>query len=189
MVNEVLTSESQSLESILTSEVKSYLFKEFSDIQRLLNTHRSPNKNKEQFQEQDHKERTPVNNELLIVDITNILNLDKDENGALKIGNILNVSDTLKLHGYNPLMIADANMRHYRLDKPQLYEELLQKGILTQAPAGRKADEFVLEFAKAENCKFLANDMYKNFYREFGRQWIFEHHLACMLVNGKLIMR
>jgi len=86
-------------------------------------------------------------------------------------------------------MIADANMRYYPLDNPQLYEELLQKGTLTQAPAGRKADEFVLKFAKAEDCKFLANDMYKDFYKEFGREWIFEHRLACMLVNGKFIMR
>lgn len=170
-----------------SSNTHSYIDKEFSDIHKLLNE--NVIKNREEFQDVDLKERSPMNNELLIVDITNILNLDKTKNGSLKIDNILNVRNTLKSLGYKPLMIADANMRYYPLDNPQLYEELLQKGTLTQAPAGRKADEFVLEFAKTEDCKFLANDMYKDFYKEFGREWIFEHRLACMLVNGKLIMR
>ena len=108
-----------------SSNTHSYIDKELSDIHKLLNE--NVIKNREEFQDVDLKERSPTNNELLIVDITNILNLDKTENGSLKIDNILNVRNTLKSLGYKPLMIADANMRYYPLDNPQLYEELLQK--------------------------------------------------------------
>ena len=136
--------------------------------------------NKDQEQRETRKK--------LVVDITNILNLDRDENGKIKIENILKLYNTIVELGYEPHMIADASMRHH-LDSDDQYEDLEDKRIINQSPAGTKADEWVLEVAKQENCKFLTNDLYREYREEFGKDWIFNNRLTCLFSNGKFIIR
>jgi len=124
----------------------------------------------------------------LIIDITNILNEDKDVNGKLKVNNILKVRDAVLSLGYTPGMIADASMG-YHVDNPVHYEELIKKGVVKDAPAGKEADEFVLAIAKKENCKFLSNDMYNDYKKEFGQEWVFQNRLTCKCFNGSFIIR
>lgn len=124
----------------------------------------------------------------LIIDITNILNEDKDVNGKLKVNNILKVRDAVLSLGYTPGMIADASMR-YHVDNSTHYDELKKKGMVKDAPAGKEADEFVLAIAKKENCKFLSNDMYNNYKKEFGQEWVFQNRLTCKFFNGSFIIR
>lgn len=125
---------------------------------------------------------------MLAVDLTNILNLDRDDNGKVKIENVLNLYDALLELGYKPHMIADASMRHY-LDYEDQYEDLKEKKIIRQSPAGTKADEWVLEVAKREHCKFLSNDLYRDYRDEFGKDWIFNNRLTSIFANGKFIIR
>jgi hypothetical protein len=134
--------------------------------------------------------RRPVNkpNEYLVVDITNILHEDKDLSGKLKVENILKVRNAVQELGYIPELIADANMRHY-LDNPLIYDQLIQKGVVKDVPAGREADEFILAMAKSERCKFLTNDMYRDYREEFGREWIYENRLTCKFFNSSCIIR
>ena len=126
--------------------------------------------------------------EYLIIDITNILNEDKDVNGKLKVKNILKVRDAVLSLGYIPGMIADASMRHY-VDNPMHYKKLIKKGVVKDAPTGKEADEFVLAIAKKENCKFLSNDMYNDYKKEFGQDWVFQNRLTCKFFNGSFIIR
>ena len=136
--------------------------------------------NKDQEQRETRKK--------LVVDITNILNLDRDENGKIKIENVLKLYNTIVELGYEPHMIADASMS-YHLDSDDQYEDLEDKRIINQSPAGTKADEWVLEVAKQENCKFLTNDLYREYREEFGKDWIFNNRLTCLFSNGKFIIR
>jgi len=124
----------------------------------------------------------------LIIDITNILNEDKDVNGKLKVSNILKVRDAVLSLGYIPGMIADASMR-YNVDNLMHYDELIKKGVVKDAPAGKEADEFVLAIAKKENSKFLSNDMYNDYKKEFGQEWVFQNRLTCKFFNGSFIIR
>jgi hypothetical protein len=124
----------------------------------------------------------------LVVDITNILNLDKDQNGKIKIENVLKLYNSVVELGYKPHMIADASMRHH-LDSSEQYEDLEDNNIINQSPAGTKADEWVLEVAKQERCKFLTNDLYREYGDEFGKDWIFNNRLTCLFSNGKFIIR
>ncbi|MFX0028920.1 MAG: hypothetical protein ACFE8B_06910 [Candidatus Hermodarchaeota archaeon] len=127
-------------------------------------------------------------NRFLIVDITNILNEDKDINGKLKVENIIKIRNAIRALGYIPEMIADANMK-YHLDNPLLYDVLKKKGMVKDAPGGREADEIVLSIAKQENCKFLTNDMYSDYANEFGASWIYENRLTCTYFNNSFIIR
>ncbi|MEE9377878.1 MAG: hypothetical protein V3V33_07560 [Candidatus Lokiarchaeia archaeon] len=122
-----------------------------------------------------------------LVDITNILNMDKDENNNIKVNNIPKVSDAVVSKGYTPKMIADASMRH-RVDD-DIYAEMIEDKIIIQAPAAVKADEYILEVARVENCKFLTNDRFEEYWDEFGKDWIFNHRLTCLFFNGKFIIR
>jgi hypothetical protein len=124
----------------------------------------------------------------LAVDITNILNLDKDKNGEIKIENVLNLYNTVVKLGFVPHLIADASMK-YQLDSDDQYEDLKDKKIIYQSPAGTEADEWVLEVAKREGCKFLTNDLYRDYRNEFGKDWINSNRLTCFFSNGKFIIR
>lgn len=125
---------------------------------------------------------------ILVVDLTNILNLDKDQNQKIKIENVLNLYNAVVEFGYEPHMIADASMRHH-LNSADQYKDLEDKGIIKQSPAGTEADEWVLEVAKRENCKFLTNDLYREHRAEFGNDWVFNNRLTCIFSNGKFIIR
>jgi len=138
--------------------------------------------------QKDQKQDTKVTKKKLVVDLTNILNLDKDQNQKIKIENILNVYNAVVGLGYEPHMIADASMRHH-LNSADQYEDLKEKKIIRQSPAGTKADEWVLEVAKRENCKFLTNDLYREHRAEFGNDWVFNNRFTCIFSNGKFIIR
>ena len=125
---------------------------------------------------------------ILVVDLTNILNLDRDDNRKIKVENVINLYNAVVELGYEPHMIGDASMRHY-LNSADQYEDLKEKRIIRQSPAGTKADEWVLEVAKRENSKFLSNDLYRDYREEFGKEWIFDNRLTCIFVNGKFIIR
>ena len=70
------------------------------------------------------------------MDITNILNEDKDMNGKLKVENIFKVRKAVQSLGYTPEMIADASMR-YQLDNPLLYD-ILKLPILDRTEITKK---------------------------------------------------
>ena len=154
--------------------------KEISEVSQLIQKDHFENQNQSQCSKEIKKK--------LVVDITNILNLDKDENEKLKIENILKVYNAVVELGYEPYMIADASMRHH-LNSADQYKDLEDKGIINQSPAGTEADEWVLEVAKQEGCKFLTNDLYRDYGDEFGKNWIFNNRLTCFVSNGKFIIR
>jgi len=167
---------SATLNNNFSPEFQSYLIKEFMDLNYLIDSN-------------SHQNRVKVNNfDLLLVDITNILNMDKNKNHKIKVDNIQKVGDAVTSLEHVPRMIADASMRH-NVDDADLYEELVDDGIVIQSPAGIKADEYILEIAKVEKCKFLTNDKFEEYWKEFGKDWIFNNRLTCLFFNGKFIIR
>ena len=129
----------------------------------------------------------PILREKLPVDLSNILFEDININGKLKVENIRVVNNTLLDENYDPFLIIDAYLRHLMNDE-QEYEELIKEKIIYQAPAGRKADPFFLKIAKAFKSKFLTNDLCKEYYEEYGRDWIIENRKTFMFIEGKLIL-
>ena len=125
--------------------------------------------------------------EKIIVDLANILFIDRDDKGNFKVKNIRKVYSTLLEENYDPYLILDAPLRH-SMDFKQEYEELVEDGIVYQAPAGRKADKFFLKIAKAFKCKFLTNDLCKEYYDDYGKEWIRENRKTFMFIDGELIL-
>jgi len=168
----------------LSPEDYSYFLEKISELDNLLN------KKEVVDIKFNHDEKTSIQspNKMMIVDLANILYQDKNENQELKVENIIKVHRAVFSMGYTPTMIADASTKH-KMDDKSLYEGLIEDGFVVQSPAGTKADEYVLEVAKAEKSKFLTNDLFREYWDEFGSDWIFRNRLTCLYVNGKFIIR
>ena len=169
----------------LSPDTQSFLLNQVTDLATLFNI--DTQKRPHQVSHQKVQEVESKNKKMLLVDLTNILNLDKDENGDIKVKNIAKVREDMVALGYTPKMWADASMR-YHVDDKKRYEVLLEKGIVKQTPAGREADKAVLKLAKKYNCKFLANDLYKNYRDDYGKEWIKKNRLTCIYDDGEFII-
>jgi len=144
-ISKYLTNIEKTVESKnnLSLDTQSFLLNQVSDLATLFNidTQETPQVSLQQrIQEPETQDR-----KILLVDLTNILNLDKNGNGDIQVKNIIKVHDTVVALGYTPKMWADASMRHH-VDDKRLYEKLLENGIVKQSPAGNKADIVVLKF-------------------------------------------
>ncbi len=132
-------------------------------------------------------EKEPKKGERLYVDIANILYMDRNGHGKMKVENIPKIIETLKNRGYTPILIADASIKHEMGDKKK-YERMIVEKIVREAPEGRPADIFILEQARKEDCKFLTNDLYRDFFDKFDKDWIFTNRLTCMFEDGEIII-
>ncbi len=84
--------------------------------------------------------------------------------GRPSLGRLLRIREELGKHNLNPMVIVDANLRHV-IDEPAKLEELLASGEVMQVPAGRVADDFILQLAlrrqaKGDSVYVLTNDLF-----------------------------
>jgi Zc3h12a-like Ribonuclease NYN domain len=93
-----------------------------------------------------------------IVDASNVAHAG--EKGA-RLATLLAVRDELKEEGFEPILIADAALRH-QIDDRDGYEQLVESGELQQAPAGTDADYFVLKLAKDLDALVVSNDRFRD---------------------------
>lgn len=95
---------------------------------------------------------------LAVVDGSNVAHAGQ---GAARLANILIVRDKLLEQGFEPLIVADAALRH-QVDDAAGYERLVDEGSVTQAPAGTDADYFILSFARELGASVVSNDRYRD---------------------------
>jgi len=160
------------------SKFKSWMFNEMKQIEVLLNMSKSI-----AFEHSISN----MESKKIVVDITNILYQDLDEEENPQTSNIISIRDTLVSKGYNPFFIADASTKH-KVDEKREYKKLVSKKIIYEAPAGRPADQYVLKYAQDWQCKFLTNDMFKEYWNEFGKEWVLNNRITYMFVDGQLLL-
>ena len=93
-----------------------------------------------------------------IVDASNVAHAG--ERGA-RLATLLAVRDELREEGFDPILVADAALRH-QIDDKAGYEQLVDSGELRQAPAGTDADYFILKFAKDLGAMVVSNDRFRD---------------------------
>ena len=86
--------------------------------------------------------------------------------GGARLANILLVRDRLRAQGFDPIIVADAALRH-QIDDGAHYESLVGSGEIHQAPAGTDADYFLLSFAKELDASLVSNDRFRDRSRQF----------------------
>lgn len=108
-------------------------------------------------------ERDETSN-VVLVDGSNVAH--STEGDEAQVGNLLAIRDKLLEEGLEPIIVADAALRH-QIDDPQRYEQLVEQGQVRQAPAGTDADYFILSFARELNASIVSNDRFRDRIKEF----------------------
>ncbi|MDB4952301.1 MAG: Ribonuclease Zc3h12a-like protein, partial [Gemmatimonadetes bacterium] len=95
----------------------------------------------------------------VIVDGSNVAHSSEGEKARLR--NIELVCNKLLEEGLEPIVVADAALRH-QIDEPAEYERLVEEGKINQAPAGTDADYFILAFARELDAAIVSNDRFRD---------------------------
>lgn len=103
----------------------------------------------------------------VLVDASNVAHAT--EGGEARLRNIQLVQEKLREEGLEPIVVADAALRH-QIDDKQAYERLIDDGKVHQAPAGTDADYFILSFAREMDARILTNDRYRDRAKDFPRE-------------------
>jgi hypothetical protein len=119
----------------------------------------------------------------VLVDASNVAHAGDEK--AARLANILLVRDRLAEEGMEPILVADAALRH-QIDDADGYEELVARGDLRQAPAGTDADYFILSFARELDASVLSNDRFKERIAHFPE--VKHRIMRYMIVAGELVL-
>ena len=117
-----------------------------------------------------------------LIDASNVAHATEGERARLQ--NLFLVRDKLREEGMEPVLVADAALRHQIDDEPGL-ERLVESGELRQAPAGTDADYFIVRFADEMDAAIVTNDRFRDLSKAFpdARDRVIRY----MIVNGEVV--
>lgn len=118
----------------------------------------------------------------VIVDGSNVAHSSEGEKAQLD--NIRVVRDKLVEEGYEPVIVADAALRH-QIDNEPEFERMVDTGEIRQAPAGTDADYFILSFARELDAGIVSNDRFKDRVQAFPE--IRDRVIRYMIINGEVV--
>ena len=99
-----------------------------------------------------------------IIDASNVAH--SGEGGAARVRNIDLMCAKLREEGLEPIVVADAALRH-QVDDADAYERMVSAGTVHQAPAGTDADYFILTFARELGALIVSNDRFRDRLKSF----------------------
>ena len=128
-------------------------------------------------------------NNKIIVDLNNFLFEEPKTNGKAKMMYVEKLEVNLTNLGYNNVIfIAGPKLRDSN-DAKKKYEKLIKEKKIYQSPAWVDSDWYILSFAKMNDCDILTNDKYKEYWDEFGKEWIMEKRKTFMLVDEQISIK
>ena len=119
----------------------------------------------------------------VLVDASNVAHATEGKEARLQ--NIKLVQEKLREEGFEPLIVADAALRH-QIDEKSEYERLIDDGKVHQAPAGTDADYFILSFARELEARILTNDRFRDRAQEFAEER--DRVIRYMIVDGEVVL-
>jgi hypothetical protein len=95
------------------------------------------------------------------------------------------MQEKLREDGLEPVVVADAALRH-QIDDERQYEQLVDRGVIKQAPAGTDADYFILNFARELDASIVSNDRFKDSLGNFPE--LKRRLIRFMIVRGEVVL-
>jgi hypothetical protein len=120
---------------------------------------------------------------VVLVDGSNVAHSTEGEKPL--VANLLAVRDKLKEEGFDPIIMADAALRH-QIDDAKVYEDMIESGSVRQAPAGTDADYFILTFARELDADIVSNDRFRDRIKQFPEAR--ERVIRFMIVNDEVVL-
>jgi hypothetical protein len=124
-----------------------------------------------------------VTKKVVLVDGSNVAH--STEGDKPLVANLLVVRDKLKEEGFDPIIMADAALRH-QIDDAKVYEDMIESGSVRQAPAGTDADYFILTFARELDADIVSNDRFRDRVKQFPEAR--ERVIRYMIVNDEVVL-
>jgi len=131
---------------------------------------------------QSHPDRELTSN-VVLVDGSNVAHSTEGE--PAQVANLLIIRDKLREEGFEPIIMADAALRH-QIDDSPAYEKLVDGGEIRQAPAGTDADYFILSFARELNACIVSNDRFRDRIKQFPEAR--DRVIRYMIVNEEVVL-
>ena len=131
----------------------------------------------------DEKTTTADAKKVVLVDGSNVAH--STEGDKPLVANLLAVRDKLKEEGFDPIIMADAALRH-QIDDQKVYEDMIESGSVRQAPAGTDADYFILSFARELGADIVSNDRFRDRIKQFPEAR--ERVIRYMIVNDEVVL-
>jgi hypothetical protein len=120
---------------------------------------------------------------VVLVDGSNVAHSTEGEQAL--VANLLAIRDKLCEEGLEPIIVADAALRH-QIDDAKRYEQLVEQGHVRQAPAGTDADYFILSFARELNASIVSNDRFRDRIKEFPE--VRERVIRFMILQDEVVL-
>ena len=120
---------------------------------------------------------------VVLVDGSNVAHSTEGE--APRVANLLAVRDKLREEGDDPIIVADAALRH-QIDDAKAYEQLIDDGLVRQAPAGTDADYFLLSFARELDASIVSNDRFRDRIKQFPE--VKDRLIRYMIVRDEVVL-
>jgi len=118
-----------------------------------------------------------------LVDGSNVAHAVKDR--GVRLENIRLVCEKLREEGLEPIVIADAALRH-QIDDAAGFEEMVAGGGVRQAPAGTDADYFLASFARELDAAIVSNDRFRELHHAFPE--VQERIIRFMIVADEVVL-
>ena len=129
------------------------------------------------------KDTTPESGRTVIIDGSNVAH--SSEGDAAQLENIELVRRKLAADGFETVVLVDAALRH-QIDRPDDFEQLVENGVIRQAPAGTDADYFILAFARELDADVVSNDRFRDRQEAFPETR--DRMIRYMIVNGEVVL-
>lgn len=120
---------------------------------------------------------------VVLVDGSNVAHSTEGEEA--QVANLIAIRDKLRDEGLEPIIVADAALRH-QIDDPEKYEQMIESGQVRQAPAGTDADYFILSFARELNASIVSNDRFRDRMKQFPE--VRERVIRFMIVQDEVVL-
>src|SRR3954468_19886408 len=101
------------------------------------------------------------------------------------VANLVAIREKLREEGLEPIIVADAALRH-QIDDPRRYEQMIDDGMVRQAPAGTDADYFILSFARELKASIVSNDRFRDRIKQFPEAK--ERVIRYMILNEEVVL-
>lgn len=120
---------------------------------------------------------------IVLVDGSNVAHSTEGEKAQL--ANILAMRQKMTEEGFEPVVVVDAALRH-QIDDRTGYEQLVESGVVRQAPAGTDADYFILSFARELDARIVSNDRFRDRLSAFPDAS--DRLIRYMIVGGEVVL-
>lgn len=122
---------------------------------------------------------------LFIIDGANIAYGDTRGSSEAKFSNIEKIVNKLEEMAIHYRIFTDRSL-FYKIDNRKKYEDYVKNKKILEMPGGTEADYFILQYAQENDAFIISNDMFKEFYQIFGKDWILEHRVSFKIIEDQV---